>query len=268
MNEPQPTYEFGPFSPGCHQETVVARRRTRGAGAKGPGYASGAHRASGPRRHQGRTARAGLGWHGRRRGRVDAEHLRPAEGAGRKARRAHVHRHGTRARDIASWRRSEKSQELAHARRNSCPKPARQRRQRSRPRCRDGLLFGGLAALVGGSSSSTSLRPMPAVEAGQPAITALAVLPLDNLSGDPAQEYFADGMTEALIGNLARIRALRVVSRTSVMRFKGAHTLAPGDCAGAERGRHRRRVGAAHRRSRANQRAADSRGDGYASLGA
>ena len=62
----------------------------------------------------------------------------------------------------------------------------------------------------------------PGVEAGQPAITALAVLPLDNLSGDPAQEYFADGMTEALIGNLARIRALRVVSRTSVMRFKGA----------------------------------------------
>ena len=50
------------------------------------------------------------------------------------------------------------------------------------------------------------------------------MLPLDNLSSDPAQEYFADGMTEALIGNLARIRALRVVSRTSVMRFKGART--------------------------------------------
>ena len=48
------------------------------------------------------------------------------------------------------------------------------------------------------------------------------MLPLDNLSGDPSQEYFVDGMTEALIGNLARIRALRVVSRTSVMRFKGA----------------------------------------------
>ena len=54
---------------------------------------------------------------------------------------------------------------------------------------------------------------------------ALAVLPLDNLSGDPSQEYFADGMTEALIGNLARIRALRVVSRTSVMRFKSRHRL-------------------------------------------
>ena len=47
------------------------------------------------------------------------------------------------------------------------------------------------------------------------------MLPLENLSGDPAQEYFADGMTEALISNLARIRALKVISRTSVMRYKG-----------------------------------------------
>jgi TolB-like protein/DNA-binding winged helix-turn-helix (wHTH) protein/Flp pilus assembly protein TadD len=60
-----------------------------------------------------------------------------------------------------------------------------------------------------------------------PVITSLAVLPLENLSGDPSQEYFADGMTEALIGNLARIHALRVISRTSVMRFKGSNKLLP-----------------------------------------
>lgn len=53
-------------------------------------------------------------------------------------------------------------------------------------------------------------------------IASLAVLPLANLSNDPAQEYFADGMTEELITSLAPIRSLTVISRTSVMRFKGS----------------------------------------------
>ncbi|MFI5180540.1 MAG: protein kinase [Thermoanaerobaculia bacterium] len=53
-------------------------------------------------------------------------------------------------------------------------------------------------------------------------IDSLAVLPLSNLSRNPEQEYFADGMTEALIAELARIRALKVISRTSVMQFKNA----------------------------------------------
>ncbi|HEX7424715.1 MAG TPA: protein kinase [Terriglobales bacterium] len=51
-------------------------------------------------------------------------------------------------------------------------------------------------------------------------IRSLAVLPLANLSGDPEQEYFADGMTEALITDLSKIGALKVISRTSVMQFK------------------------------------------------
>ena len=54
-------------------------------------------------------------------------------------------------------------------------------------------------------------------------IRSLAVLPLDNFSGDASQDYFADGMTDELITNLAQIRALRVVSRTSVMMYKGTH---------------------------------------------
>ena len=51
-------------------------------------------------------------------------------------------------------------------------------------------------------------------------IRSLAVLPLDNHSNDPAQEYFADGMTEELINSLAKIEALRVISRTSAMTYK------------------------------------------------
>ncbi len=52
-------------------------------------------------------------------------------------------------------------------------------------------------------------------------IRSLAVLPLQNLSGDPSQEYFVDGMTEALTTNLGKIGALRVISRTSAMQYKG-----------------------------------------------
>ncbi len=58
-------------------------------------------------------------------------------------------------------------------------------------------------------------------------IESLAVLPLANLSGDPQQDYFADGMTEELITALAKISSLRVTSRTSVMRFKGSSKSLP-----------------------------------------
>jgi TolB-like protein/tRNA A-37 threonylcarbamoyl transferase component Bud32 len=58
-------------------------------------------------------------------------------------------------------------------------------------------------------------------------IRSLVVLPLGNLSGDPAQDFFADGMTEALIADLAKIDGLRVISRTSAMRYKGARRPLP-----------------------------------------
>ena len=63
---------------------------------------------------------------------------------------------------------------------------------------------------------------------GAPAeIRSLAVLPLENLSGDASQNYFADGMTDELITDLAQIGALRVISRTSVMVYKGARKPLP-----------------------------------------
>ena len=55
-----------------------------------------------------------------------------------------------------------------------------------------------------------------------PEVTSLAVLPMQNLSGDPAQDYFAEGMTETLISGLAKVASLRVTSRTSVMQFKNS----------------------------------------------
>ena len=75
------------------------------------------------------------------------------------------------------------------------------------------LDLGGVRSRLGGSG------PAPAA-----AITSLAVLPLENLSRDPDQEFFADGMTDALITDLSKIGALRVIARASVMRYKGGQT--------------------------------------------
>ena len=58
-------------------------------------------------------------------------------------------------------------------------------------------------------------------------IRSLAVLPLENLSRDRAQDYFADGMTDELITNLAKLQTLKVISRSSVMRYKGTNKSLP-----------------------------------------
>ena len=79
-----------------------------------------------------------------------------------------------------------------------------------------------LAVLLVITAAALHWSHRPAASA-PPAIHSLAVLPLDNLSGDPAQDYFADGMTDELITMLARNSTLSITSRTSVMQYKGAH---------------------------------------------
>lgn len=79
------------------------------------------------------------------------------------------------------------------------------------------LIAGVVLALnAGGLRDRIFARKQPAL------IRSIAVLPLANLSGDPAQDYFADGMTDELITMLAKNSALRVISRTSAMQYKGA----------------------------------------------
>ena len=84
---------------------------------------------------------------------------------------------------------------------------------------RTGLLLAGAAVVL--AALVLTFRYLGR-GAGPGRIESLAVLPLTNLSGDPQQEYFADGMTEELITALAKVSALRVTSRTTAMRYKGS----------------------------------------------
>ena len=88
-----------------------------------------------------------------------------------------------------------------------------------------GVLAGLLVLLVGFDVGSW--REKLLARATPVHIRSIAVLPLENLSGDPAQEYFTDGMTDALVTELAQISSLRVISRTSVMRYKGTRKPLP-----------------------------------------
>jgi TolB-like protein/Flp pilus assembly protein TadD/tRNA A-37 threonylcarbamoyl transferase component Bud32 len=88
---------------------------------------------------------------------------------------------------------------------------------------RAALIIAGLIGLI------VVFRPKPPVviDTAAPRIGSIAVLPLENLTGDAAQDYFAAGMTEELINNLSKVASLRVISRTSTMQYKGAHKALP-----------------------------------------
>jgi TolB-like protein/Flp pilus assembly protein TadD len=107
------------------------------------------------------------------------------------------------------------------------------RRVRRSPRTLAGIALGlTLLAVIGYVSFKRSFGDYPA----RSEIRSIAILPLKNLSGDPGQEYFADGMTEELINDLGQVSTLRVISLTSAMSYKGtkkklpeiAHELAVG----------------------------------------
>ena len=101
-------------------------------------------------------------------------------------------------------------------------------RQTTVPRGRRWLILGSsvvvLVAMVSLAYFATRMR---AKDASGAKIRSLAVLPLQNLSGDPSQDYIADGMTEELTGRLSRIHGLRVISRTSTMHFKNTQLSVP-----------------------------------------
>ncbi len=93
-----------------------------------------------------------------------------------------------------------------------------------------GLLAFGFAVFAGlkiGLKYAQGLRRGGTAATGTARIASLAVLPMVNLSGEPGLDSFADGITEKLITDLSKIGALRVISRASVMRYKGANKPLP-----------------------------------------
>jgi len=136
--------------------------------------------------------------------------------------------------ELAAWLLSRKSrleeeekEPVAQAAVDALPvMDAGQRKPTFSPRVRRWIAASGviLLALLAAAYAITRSR---AGDVSRTQIRSLAVLPLKDLSGDPTQAYLADGMTEALIGSLSTIHDLRVISRTSVMRFKDSQLSVP-----------------------------------------
>jgi TolB-like protein/Tfp pilus assembly protein PilF len=113
------------------------------------------------------------------------------------------------------------SQGVGEGLRQEVPPPQGWRRWRARTTALvAGFAVVLLALFLGVDRGGVADRPAGALEPSP--IGSIAVLPLENLSSDPEQEYFSDGMTDVLISELGKVGALRVISRQSAMRFKGS----------------------------------------------
>ncbi len=133
--------------------------------------------------------------------------------------------------ELDAWQRTRKfavEQSEEHAQTASPSAAESDNFRETGPRSKRWIALGGIAAalglLIAVYITAKGRNPQGAV---RPRVQSLAVLPFKNLSGDPAQDYLADGMTEALIGRLAGIRNLRVISHTSVMRYKNPQISVP-----------------------------------------
>jgi TolB-like protein/DNA-binding winged helix-turn-helix (wHTH) protein len=119
-----------------------------------------------------------------------------------------------------------KDQFVAPSPTESFPLPPQTSANTQRRQLRVGLALGVTLAILALGAMFLA-RPYWASRNLPAPIRSVAVLPLENLTGDPSQEYFADGMTDALITELAQVRGLKIISRTSVMHYKGATKTLP-----------------------------------------
>jgi TolB-like protein/DNA-binding winged helix-turn-helix (wHTH) protein len=133
-----------------------------------------------------------------------------------------------------STSRPDEAGEATYPREISASESRRQPNSTEKSIPRKSVARGWLQGLVAGAAVIAAMALLQAAGwkqrvfgEGNLTIRSVAVLPLQNLSNDPSQEYFADGMTDELITDLAQIHELKVVSKTSIMQYKGTRTALP-----------------------------------------